>query len=204
MAILRAADIADYFLAMQNALATSAPINNMKMQKLCYYAQGFALAKLKQPLFFEHIEAWKHGPVVPSLWHKYKDFGYQPLPAPDQSIDRKKFSWEIRLLLHEVARSYGHLSDWELRNKTHTESPWLDTPDGAAITHQRMRNFFGTLVEENAQSRQHDARDPMGQELVAQMMDDPVFMEMTRQGLEDLDAGRYYTLEEVFGELEDI
>ena len=204
MAILGASDVADYFLAMQNALGTSGPINNMKMQKLCYYAQGFALAKLQQPLFFDHIEAWQHGPVVPSLWNKYKDFGYKPLPAPDRTIDHKGFSWEIRGLLHEVAHSYEHLSDWELRNKTHMESPWLDTPDGAAITHQRMRNFFGALVEENAQSRQRDARGTIGQELVAQMMNDPVFMEMTRQGLEDLDAGRYYTLEEVRRELDDI
>ena len=204
MAILRASDVADYFLAMQDALDTSGPINNMKMQKLCYYAQGFALAKLKQPLFFDHIEAWKHGPVVPPLWRKYKEFGYGPIPAPAQPLDQKKFSREIRVLLHEVVHSYGRLSDWELRNKTHRESPWLDTPDGAAITHQRMRDYFEPLVEDYAQSHQHDVRGPVGKELVAQMMNDPVFMEMTRQGLEDLDAGRYYTLEEVFGELGDI
>ena len=189
---------------MQNALGNSAPINNMKMQKLCYYAQGFALAELKQPLFFDHIEAWKHGPVIPTLWRKYKEFGYEPIPAPDRAIDHRKFRWEIRLLLHEVARSYGHLSDWELRNRTHRESPWLDTPDGATITHQRMRNFFETLVDENTQSRQHDVGGPAGQELVAEMMDDPVFMEMTQAGLKELDAGRFSTLEEVQRELGNI
>ena len=204
MSILRATDVADYFLAMQNALGTSAPINNVKMQKLCYYAQGFALAELKQPLFSDHIEARKHGPVIPTLWRKYKEFGYGPIPAPGRTIDHRKFSWEIRLLLHEVARSYGFLSDWELRNRTHRESPWLDTPDGAPITHQRMRNFFETLVDENAQSRQHDVGGPVGQELVAEMMDDPVFMEMTQAGLKELDAGRFSTLEEVHRELGNI
>ena len=204
MATLRASDVADYFLAIQNALGTSDPIDNLKMQKLCYYAQGFALAKLQKPLFREDIEAWKHGPVVQTLWRKYKEFGAGPIPAPNLPLDHKKYSREIRLLLHDVVRSYGRFSGWELRNKTHAESPWLDTPDGAAITHQRMRAYFEPLVEDHTQSVQHNVRVPEGKDLVAQMMNDPVFMEITRQGLEDLDAGRYYTLEEVRRELDDV
>lgn len=38
----------------------------MKLQKLCYYAQGYALAEGFE-LFPEDLQAWQHGPVIPEL-----------------------------------------------------------------------------------------------------------------------------------------
>jgi uncharacterized phage-associated protein len=63
-------DVAQYFLAKAGEDAGDL-ISNLKLQKLVYYAQGFALVLLKKPLFPQCIEAWIHGPVVPALYHAY-------------------------------------------------------------------------------------------------------------------------------------
>jgi uncharacterized phage-associated protein len=62
-----AKQVAEFFLAKTDEDEGDL-ISNLKLQKLCYYAQGLALAVRDQPLFPEPIEAWLHGPVVPTLY----------------------------------------------------------------------------------------------------------------------------------------
>ena len=78
--MLAAEDVAGYFLMKQRSDEVIEPLTHLKIQKLCYYAQGFALAILDKPLFFEDIEHWKHGPVIPTLYQKYKSYGASPIP----------------------------------------------------------------------------------------------------------------------------
>ena len=92
-------DVADYFLSKTDEEAGDV-ISNLKLQKLVYYAQGFTLAVTGKPLFNEEIEAWQHGPVVPDLYHKYKDHGAYGIPAPT-NVDFSKFSSEIKEILDE-------------------------------------------------------------------------------------------------------
>ena len=58
-----------------NAADSGELMTNMKLQKMLYYQQGFHLAYFETPLFDEDIEAWMYGPVVPSMYEKYKEFG---------------------------------------------------------------------------------------------------------------------------------
>jgi len=51
----------------------------LKLQKLIYYAHGWHLALRDQPLIDELIEAWEYGPVVPNVYHEFKEFGNQPI-----------------------------------------------------------------------------------------------------------------------------
>ncbi len=48
-------------------------MTHLKLQKLIYYVQGFALVILKTPLFNERMEAWPHGPVVRIFTRNTKD-----------------------------------------------------------------------------------------------------------------------------------
>ena len=61
-----AAEIADYFLSLQDEEAGDG-ISNLKLQKLLYYGQGcfIALCGPENPLFHEKIYAWDLGPVIP-------------------------------------------------------------------------------------------------------------------------------------------
>ena len=204
MAILRAADVANYFLAMQASVQAVDRITNLKIQKLCYYAQGLSLARFHKPLFFDDIQHWQHGPVIPSSWREYRSFGSNPIPLPKQPLNVETYSWETRRLLYDVMRTFGHLSAWELRNRTHAEPPWIDTRDGSSVTHQKMRDYFEPLVEDMKAFSQQGRADDTGKELAHKMANAPKFRELTERGLADLAAGRYSSLEDVRRSLGDI
>ena len=135
-------DVAHYLLAQMDIDAGDL-ISNLKLQKLVYYAQGFALALYSRPLFSERIEAWTHGPVVPDLYHEYKGFGSEALPFPS-GYDFSNFDAQTRELLDEVYATYGQFSAWKLRDMTHSEPPWCDTPVGHEIRHDGLSDYFAT------------------------------------------------------------
>jgi len=96
-------DVAHYFLELEG---DAGEISNLKLQKLVYYAQGFSLALRGQPLFDAAIEAWMHGPVVPGLYRRFRDYGSNPIP-PSAEFDSSVLSADERHLIEEVFDVYG-------------------------------------------------------------------------------------------------
>ena len=144
--MLTANDVARYFLAITDEDAGEY-ISHLKMQKLCYYAQGFSLAINRAPMFLEEIEAWQHGPVVPELWQKYQRHGPSFIPRPDD-VDIDLYNAGTRELLDEVYEVYGQFSAWKLRNMTHDEPPWAEAwarGPNTTISHESMKVYFDTL-----------------------------------------------------------
>lgn len=142
-------DIADYFLSLCDD-DNGDLISNLKIQKLVYYAQGFSLAINDKPLFEEKIQAWPHGPVVPDLYNKYKEYGNNALPVDNLDIDFSKYSQEEKELLDEVYDMYGQFSAWKLRNMTHEEMPWKSTFEKGksnVISHKVLKDYFLTQIE---------------------------------------------------------
>lgn len=143
--VLTCFDVANYFLAQQSEEAGDL-ISNLKLQKLVYYAQGCHLALFDTPLFQEPLKAWVHGPVVPELYHAYKQYGSGPIPVPE-GMDFAVFGKDTRELLDEVYSVYGQFSAWKLREMTHGELPWKEAaPDQGTISQETMRQFFKPLV----------------------------------------------------------
>ena len=145
-------DVAKFFLAYQDEDAGDT-ISNLKLQKLCYYAQGFTLAITGKPLFPEKIEAWAHGPVCPALYHEYKAHQAKAIPKPKESLHDicDKFSEEQIGILREVWEAYGQFSAWKLRDMTHEEPPWRNAFHGdpvstETITQDAMYDYFKTQV----------------------------------------------------------
>lgn len=44
--------------------------------------------------------------------------------------------------MDEVYKVYGQFSAWKLRNMTHEEASWKNTPIGSEITKACMESFF--------------------------------------------------------------
>ena len=65
--------IANFFI--RKSLKEKKPITQIKLQKLIYFAHGFYLALKEKPLVGEKIEAWQYGPVIPSVYHRFKKWG---------------------------------------------------------------------------------------------------------------------------------
>ena len=50
--------------------------------KRVYIAHGFSLAINKESLLdkrFDKVEAWKYGPVIPSVYHSFKQYKADPI-----------------------------------------------------------------------------------------------------------------------------
>jgi len=142
-----AKNIAEYFLTSVDEEAGDS-LSNLKLQKLCYYSQGYHLAMFGSPLFPEAIEAWEHGPVVPSLYREYKQYKASAIPRP-ADFDPEQIDTEVRSLLDEVYSVYGQYSATKLRNMTHAEAPWRDAYakfPSCIITHEAMMDFFKTQL----------------------------------------------------------
>lgn len=147
--MVSALDIAQYFISKDQDDEADG-ISNLKLQKLLYYAQGFHLALYRVPLFRENIEAWTHGPVVPFVYHRYKEFGRDPITQADPSaIDRLYAELDPERIdfLDEIYEVFGQFSAWKLRNMTHDEQPWLENEAHAGvIPMETMEEYFSTRI----------------------------------------------------------
>jgi uncharacterized phage-associated protein len=141
--MMPAHDVAKYFVSLVDEEAGDS-ITNLKLQKLLYYAQGAHLALHDAPLFPERIEAWTHGPVVPDVYHRYKQHGSEPIPV--EQIDLNAYNAQVREVLDEVNEVFGQFSALKLRAMTHNEPPWIKTPQGETIPLDLMKEFFKTMV----------------------------------------------------------
>lgn len=144
---MNAVNVANYFLFKSDPDVGDF-LTNLKIQKLVYYAQGLHLALFNRPLFEEPIEAWMHGPVVSNLYHHFKEFGSNPIPIPSDFDPNNEFDRETLEFLDEVYEVYGQFSAWKLRDMTHAEAPWLNTPQNGVIDQSRLREYFVDQVYE--------------------------------------------------------
>lgn len=124
MAMISAKDAAAYLLSKQDQ--EEPDISNLKLLKLLYYAQGVSLAMNRVPLFAEPLEAWKHGPVVASVYHEYKKYGNGPIPC----VRSPEIPERDRAALELAYGRWGQYSASALRTKTHNEAPWSEAFNG--------------------------------------------------------------------------
>lgn len=146
--MLRAKDVANFFI-----IGTRSPANmtNMKVNKLLYYAQAWALVRLGTPLFDEQIEAWQHGPVIPSVYHLYEPFKSDPITIIGDTSFLNSISAEESQLLLDVAREYDGLSAWQLRNQSHGDNePWSKVYDPqkmhTVISNEMIKECFSKMI----------------------------------------------------------
>ena len=123
MYVTTALDVANALIAKSHSV--SSPISHMKLQKLVYFAFGWYGAITKQNLFEDEIQAWKFGPVVPDLYHRFKLYYLNPIPLNHFFASGSRLNPELLPLINKIWEVYGHFSAEELVNKTHeVGTPW--------------------------------------------------------------------------------
>jgi uncharacterized phage-associated protein len=149
--LLSCFNVAGYFIRFANK--TGSFLNNLKLQKLVYYAQAWHLALHDTPLFPEDFEAWVHGPVIPELYQEYKKFGGQRiLKDADPKLPKN-----VEDFLDEVAKKYFACDAYELEQMTHAEDPWKlargdmlpEKLSDTVIKQEWMKEYYKSRVEEN-------------------------------------------------------
>jgi len=156
--VTHARNIASWFI--KKAAKERISLDQMKLMKLVYIAQGIALA-CNTKLFEESIQAWKYGPVIETLYHEFKRFGTQNI-TPENSIGEfdefcnTNFDDYHQKILLCAWESFKKFSGVQLSNWTHQEnSPWYESwyhhqgfkKNNQTIDHQIITRYFKELID---------------------------------------------------------
>lgn len=98
----------------------------MQLIKLVYIAHGWHLGLTGRPLVTEQVQAWQYGPVLESLYHAYKSFGSNIIPA-NNAVSYAFLENESALspFLNSVWSAYSKYSGGQLSTLTHKQgTPW--------------------------------------------------------------------------------
>lgn len=132
---LEGIDVAKYILSKTKC-------TQLKLQKLVYLCFADYLCDTGKELFTDPIYAFKYGPVVDTVYEKYKKYGYKPIEEEKEDIDTtvSEMPAKSRILFAEdgtekiisidsTLKKYGHLTARQLVDLTHRDStPWTKTP----------------------------------------------------------------------------
>jgi len=158
--------VANFFL--RKAREEGVSITQLKLLKIVYIAYGWVLAMLGERLFNEPIQAWKLGPVVPSLYHEFKRFSQFPIDTLSMTLDDDQKTLhspeisaddECTVILDKVWDVYKVFSARALVDKTHeVDTPWSkhyrpgvrDIP----IPDEDIKDYFTQKITEYLSVRQ--------------------------------------------------
>jgi uncharacterized phage-associated protein len=143
-------DVARFFLmkdqeTVKHGDHLKAPVNKTKLQKLCYYAQGYSMAFNGTPLFSEEMVAYQYGPYNEELNHQYQRLLQEAKNGP---VDYAFYTLDDRLILEVVWSMKESHTGSDLVAATHREDPWREAEKQKGISlhniisQSSMRNFF--------------------------------------------------------------
>ena len=140
-------DISNYFVHKYGAPEND--ITPMKLVKLVYIAYGWHLGITGKELFSENIEAWKYGPVIPSIYNHYKKWGRNPIGKIKDFSDF--LPNDVKSFLDKIWDEYGKYDAIQLSSMTHQKgSPWyIIWNDILKITNHKSGRINASIIPSN-------------------------------------------------------
>ncbi len=137
----------------------SLELTNIKLVKLMYIAQGLSLSILDRPLFKDdNIEAWKYGPVIPSIYHEFKHYKSNPITSKSVVLGRnleilsepKLTNEEDKKIVKLTWNLYKDMSPLDLVDLTHRAgTPWSLTyqyGQNKTIDNELIKRYYDKFV----------------------------------------------------------
>lgn len=139
----KALDVTQYIVKKCNKLKVC--INNLKLQKILYFVQAEFLVTKNQPCFDDEIQAWDFGPVVPSVYFRYKMFGSSNIPCVEKKDISNKISKQDKEMIDDVINHCIKYSTATLTDITLNQTPWLEIYNKSkqnVIPCENIKHFF--------------------------------------------------------------
>lgn len=139
-----AAAVANEFLALQESDPGHPLIDQMKLQKLVFYAHAWYMALNNRALFEDDVQAWPWGPVVRNIYGDFRKFGRSAIigkkatalqksgPGPlDYSFVTPQISDPaLKQFIRDVWDVHKKYTGIQLSNSTHSPGePWTIIKD---------------------------------------------------------------------------
>lgn len=141
--MLTAEQAAEYFI-YHAKLDENETITNLRLNKLLYFAQLWHMDKFHTPLFDDDFKAWEYGPVIPSIYQKYKRYGKNNIEGDFEGFNPDGYSLDDIDTLTSVSRVYGRYSTPALVNLSHDTEPWKNTAKTETIKKSIMEDYVRT------------------------------------------------------------
>jgi len=123
----------------------------MQLNKLSYIAHGWTLGVLGVPLFCDTVKAWRYGPIVPDIFHMYKDFGNSPIVGLLKDL-RDSFTPDTLAIIERVVEVYAKYDGLFLSALTHQHnSPWditmKEKGENATIPNDLIKEYYKSFIQ---------------------------------------------------------
>ena len=140
----RVFDVAHYVLVHNSHYDRTIGLFAPMLQKICYYAQVCNLIYYREPLMDTVFEAWKNGPVSPSLQQALHGT-LMVSPSDLEDGYGGVLSERDKGVVDAALRSVGGTPHEVLRRRCRAEWPYLEAWDkgpGTAINHQSIKEYY--------------------------------------------------------------
>ena len=141
-------------------------LTNMEILKHIYFAHGWHLVALDEPLIVNRIEAWQYGPVIRAVYDSFKNFDSAPITSRATLTDwttgevviaETDLTEEAEALITSTLTYYSGYRAFELSDMTHAiggawDRVW-NARDGRVrmnmeITNSMIRDDFARQARE--------------------------------------------------------
>ncbi len=155
--------VANHFI--KKSFESGTRLTPMQLVKLVYIAHGWYLARTGEPLLSDAVEAWKYGPVIPKLYHQFKQYRDSPITSMAMVMGEGQFfapeitDPSVAAFLDSVWDVYKNFDGIQLSTLTHQDgTPWFQVwrdqkgfeTRGAVIPNQLIKNHYEQLARERA------------------------------------------------------
>lgn len=161
-----AISIANYFV--DKSKNEKFDITLLRLVKYVYISYGFGLSILDRTIIderFDKVEAWKYGPVIPSVYHSFKYNGNKPITEKSIILSQEDNSGNVEFSTPEVDKSDNELLTlldfvWDrYKNQTITElinilhgegTPWkycYRPNENVPIPDEMTKIYYDSIVE---------------------------------------------------------
>ena len=112
-------------------ISSGREITNLFLQKILYYVKAISELFEGKSIIMEPCEAWKFGPVFPSVYEKYREFGKQEIEISlSKEYVNGLLTKQEKQVTDYVMNTFGIYNAWFLKDLTHHEEPWIAARKG--------------------------------------------------------------------------
>lgn len=122
-------------------------ITNLQLQKVMYFSLKFALKnnlftqQQLQSIYDEPFLVWRYGPVVKSIYEKYKIYGSDPITEKGAQCS------QLNVLNDEIIK-LSHEDVFDLVNKSHLENYWKTNENKIVGWRSNVAYDLGDIVSD--------------------------------------------------------
>lgn len=138
--------VAEYLLqALEQSDKRTSALGIIKLVYLCH---AWMLGVHGRPMISEPVEAWRYGPVVPSVYQRYKHWRSSNIRETDVEVKEGVLDEEQESIIQQVVEAYGDFLPWQLSSITHEKgTPWHEVYNGGkglfeVIPDEKIKDYY--------------------------------------------------------------